>query len=116
MPKLIAFLFMSVIPLLPQLITSIVSKAAVALGFGTATFFGLNLLFEQVLTKIGASASGLPKEVLMMIGLVGVDDAINIFCSAGVALFTLKGMNAMGKVRTAVWRKPGDKSPIEWGA
>lgn len=116
MPKLLAFLFMSIIPLMPQLITSMVSRAAVALGFGTATFFGLNLLFEKVLTEIGSAASGLPKEVLMMIGLVGIDDAINIFCSAGVALFTLKGMNALGKARTSVWRKPGDKSPIEWGA
>ncbi|HCE3306100.1 TPA: DUF2523 domain-containing protein [Vibrio parahaemolyticus] len=119
MGKILGFLFLTVIPLLPQLIAAVVTRAAVSLGFGTATFFGVDLVFEGVITKLSASTSGLPAEVIMMIGLVGIDDALNIMLSAGFTLFVFKGLTAAAgraSVRNSVWRKPGDNSEINWGA
>ncbi len=55
----------------------------------------------------------------MMIGLVGIDDALNIMLSAGFTLFVFKGLTAAAgraSVRNSVWRKPGDNSEINWGA
>ncbi|TOK50305.1 DUF2523 family protein [Vibrio parahaemolyticus] len=116
MARILAFLFLTVIPLLPQLISAVLTRAAISLGFGTATFVGLNLLFESVIAKLSASTSGLPAEVIQMIGLIGIDDAFNIMLSAGFALLTFKGLTRAGGARVAVWRKPGDKNPIDWGA
>ncbi len=116
MARIIGFLFLTVIPLLPQLISAFVTRAAVSLGFGTATFLGLDSLFDSLISKIQSSTSGLPAEVIQMIGLIGIDDAINIALSAGFALLTFKGLTRMGSARVAVWRKPGDKSPMDWSA
>ncbi len=120
MPHIIAFLFLTIVPLLPHLITAIVTRSAVALGFGTASYFGIDLLFETVLAKLSDSTSGLPADVVLMIGLIGIDDAFNIMLSAGFALFVFKGLSvAAGRatVRNSVWRKPGTADKItDWGA
>ncbi|HDM8168474.1 TPA: DUF2523 domain-containing protein [Vibrio harveyi] len=116
MARILAFLFMTVLPLLPQLITAIVTRAAISLGFGTAAFMGLGNLFESVIAQVSASSSALPSNVVMMIGLIGLDDAFNIYLSAGFALLVFKGLTRAGGARVAVWRKPGDKSEIDWGA
>ncbi|ELB1511291.1 MULTISPECIES: DUF2523 family protein [Vibrio harveyi group] len=119
MAKILGFLFLTVIPLLPQLITAIVTRAAVSLGFGTATFFGVDMVFDSVISKLSSSLSGLPAEIVMMIGLVGIDDALNIMLSAGFTLFVFKGLTAVAgraSIRNSVWRKPGDNSEINWGA
>lgn len=116
MPQIIAFLFLSVIPLLPALIMSVVSRAAIALGFGTAAYGGFNLIFDNILQRLASTSSGLPSEIINMIGLVGIPEAFNIVLSAGFALLVFKGMSRSGNVRNMVWRKPGDKSPMDWGA
>lgn len=116
MGKILGFLLLSVLPLLPQLISAIVTRAAISIGFGTATYVGLDMVFTSLIAKLQSSTSGLPTEVIMMIGLIGIDDAINIALSAGFAVLTFKGMTRMGQARKAVWRKPGDNSPYDWGA
>lgn len=116
MARVISFLFLTIIPLLPSLINAIVVRGAISLGMGTVAFSGIDLIFETVLSELSRLTSGLSSEVIAMIGLVGVADGVNIMLSAGFALLVFKGMNKMGQARRQVWRKPGDKSDIDWGA
>lgn len=116
MPHFITYLFITILPFIPQLLSSLVVRGAVTLGMGTASFYGVNLIFDSILSKLQSELSGLPSNVINMIALVGIPDAINIALSAGFALLTFKGMSKMGQMRKVVWRKGGDKSPIDWGA
>ncbi|TQP79886.1 DUF2523 domain-containing protein [Vibrio cholerae] len=116
MPHFIAFLFMTILPLAPALLAALATRVAVSIGFGTATYVGVNLIFDRIFDKIQNEVGGLPANVIQMIGLIGITDAINIVMSAAFALLTFKGMNKLGQARTVVWRKPGDKSPIDWSA
>ncbi|WP_027695284.1 DUF2523 family protein [Vibrio litoralis] len=119
MARIIAFLFLTVIPLLPQLITAVVTRAALAVGFGTASYVGFDILFDNVLSTVTDSLSGLPSDIVTMIRLVGIPTGINIALSSGFALLTFKGMSAISgraNIRKRIWRKPGDNSEMDWGA
>ncbi|WP_064608540.1 DUF2523 domain-containing protein [Photobacterium sp. J15] len=116
MARVLSFLFLTVIPVMPQLISAIASRVAISLGFGTVAYSGMSVIFDKLIAEISSSTSGLPANVVSMIALVGVPDAMNIMFSAGFTLLVFKGMSRMGNFRRMVWRKPGDKDPIDWSA
>lgn len=119
MARIIAFLFLTVIPLLPQLITAVVTRAAIAVGFGTVSYVGFDILFDSIFSTVTDNLSGLPSDIVTMIRLVGITDGINIALSAGFALLSFKGMSAVAgraNIRKRIWRKPGDESDMDWGA
>lgn len=116
MPHFIAFLFMTIIPLVPALLSALVVRVTATIGLGSVTYLGLTLVFDKILAKMQSELTGLPANVVQMIGLIGIPDGINTILSAGFALLCFKGMNKLGQARTVVWRKPGDKSPIDWSA
>lgn len=115
MPYFLMFLG-SIFPFLSGLVTATVGRVAVALGFGTVTFMGVGLIFDKILDKLNAATTTLPPLVATFIHLCGIDTAINIMMSTGFALLVLKGANRAGNSRQMVWRKPGDKSDVDWGA
>ncbi|AQS36126.1 Protein of unknown function (DUF2523) [Shewanella psychrophila] len=106
----------SVVPFLAQFLVASTARIAVALGFGTVAFAGVGLIFDSIIDKLNASASGLSPHIATFITLLGIDTAFNIMLSAGVFLMVLKGVNRNGDMRKTVWRKPGDKSDVDWGA
>lgn len=115
MGKIISFLFITIIPLLPTLISAVVTRVAISLGFGTVTYMGFDALFETIMTKLKSTFNGIPSATLEIIGLIGIHESLNLTLSAGFALLMFKGMNKMGQARSMVWRKPGSKDPIDWG-
>jgi hypothetical protein len=111
------FIFLaSVFPFLAQFLTATVARVAVAAGFGTVAYMGVGLIFDGIITKLNASTNVLTPHIATFIHLLGIDTALNIIMSAGFALMVLKGANKAGDIRKSVWRKPGDKSDVEWGA
>ncbi|NRA86926.1 MAG: DUF2523 domain-containing protein [Rhizobiales bacterium] len=111
------FIFLaSVFPFLVQFLTATVARVAVSIGFGTIAFAGVGLIFDALVDKLNSSASVLPVYMGSFISLLGIDTAINITISAGFFLMVLKGTNRAGDMRKTAWRKPGDKSPVDWGA
>lgn len=112
----IAMFFAAVFPFLAQFLTASVARIAVAVGFGTATFAGVGLIFDSIIEKINSSGSLLLPHIATFIHLLGIDTALNIIMSAGFALMILKGASRAGDMRKVVWRKPGDKSDVDWGA
>lgn len=116
MGRLLSWLFLTALPLMPQLISAIATRVAIAIGFGTASYVGLSSVFDSVLSELSSITSLLPPQVISMIGLIGIPDGINIMLSAGSALLVFKGMNAAGQMRRSVWRKPGSTDPMNWEA
>lgn len=115
MPWIAAFLA-SVFPFFTQFLGATVSRVAVAVGFGTVTFAGVGLVFDAIIAKLNASTVSLAPDIATFIHLLGIDTALNIGMSAGFALMVFKGANRLGDRRSMVWRKPGDKSDVDWGA
>ena len=106
----------SIVPFLAQFFVAGAARVAVALGFGTIAFAGVGLVFDAVVAKLNSSVSALPVYMGSFISLLGIDTAINITISAGFFLMVLKGTNRAGSMRKTAWRKPGDKSPVDWGS
>lgn len=112
----IAMFLASVFPFLAQFLTATVARVAVAIGFGTVTYAGVGLIFDNIIDKINASGGVLSPHIATFIHLLGIDTALNIMMSSGFALLVLKGASKSGDMRKMVWRKPGDKSDVDWGA
>ncbi len=115
MPYIIAF-FASIFPFLAQFLVASTARVAVALGFGTVAFAGVGLIFDSIIDKLNASTNVLNPHIATFIHLLGIDTAINIALSAATFLMVLKGANRNGDIRKTAWRKPGDKSDVDWGA
>lgn len=115
MPYFFMFLA-SVFPFLAQFLTATVARVAVAVGFGTVTYAGVGLIFDSIIDKLNSSTGVLPAHIATFIHLLGIDTALNIMMSSGFALMVLKGASRAGDMRKTVWRKPGDKSDVDWGA
>ncbi|AXQ65916.1 MAG: protein of unknown function DUF2523 [Inoviridae sp.] len=111
------FVFLaSVVPFFAQFLTASVARVAVAVGFGTVAYAGVGLIFDSIIQKLNASTNLLSPHIATFIHLLGIDTALNIIMSAGFALMVLKGANKAGDIRKSVWRKPGDKSDVDWSA
>ncbi|HIF9120145.1 TPA: DUF2523 family protein [Photobacterium damselae] len=115
MGRLLTFLFTMVLPFAPAVLKSMFSAGAVALGMGTALYTGFNFLFDDIIRQVNSTMGSLPADVLQMMKLMGVSDMLNIYLSGGFALLVYKGMRN-GAMRRQVWRKPGNKDPIDWEA
>ena len=108
--------FASLTPFLAQFLVASTARIAVTLGFSTVAFVGIGLVFDTIIDKLNASTSVLSPHIATFITLLGIDTAINIMLSAGVFVMVLKGMGRNGDMRKTAWRKPGDKSNVDWGA
>ncbi|MDH0448709.1 MULTISPECIES: DUF2523 family protein [Shewanella] len=115
--QFIPLLLASIFPFLGQFITASVARIGVAIGFGTVTYAGVGFIFDEIINRLNASASSIIfPHIATFIHLLGIDTALNIAMSSGVALMVLKGVSKSGYSRQLVWRKPGDKSPVDWSA
>ncbi|WP_256384533.1 DUF2523 domain-containing protein [Photobacterium toruni] len=115
MSRVFAFLFMSILPVFPMLLKSVVSSGAVALGVGTVLYTGLDFAMDTFISNINSNVNSLPVNVIQMFKLMGVSDMLNIYFSGAIALLTYKGMRA-GSMRKQVWRKPGNKGDVDFEA
>lgn len=89
-------------------IKELVIRAAIALGFGIATTFGMYALFDQVEAHFQAQLSGLPADVLAMLGIMQIDVAFTLILSAAAAKQVILGWNRLTDSRTGrVWQAPG---------
>lgn len=84
MPALLA-------PLLIWILSSAVARIFVSLGIGMFTYVGIISLVETFLDNASGFLSQLPVELLSLLHLAGVDQAISII---GGALLTRAAINA----------------------
>jgi len=97
--------FASIVPILGSLISGMAVQGLVSVGVGVLTFTGMQSLFDYAMDAMINYFSGLPSDLIQLLGLMGVDLALNIVFSAGVTLLTIKGMSKAGSFSRQVWRK-----------
>jgi len=86
-----AFIYAFLVGLVPVL-SGTAFQILTALGFGVLTFTGLTLAMDQLHAFAAANWGNLPANVLAMVGLLRVDQALNLIISAVTVKYTLKGM------------------------
>ena len=77
----------------------------VSVGFGIATFTGVDLAIEYMMDAAVSAVGDIPARGVQMLGYLWVDKAFNLIFSSGTALLTLKGIRG-GVATRQVWTKP----------
>lgn len=90
MPAFVAALLVGLVPIL----TGTFFKVLAAIGIGVMTFTGINLALEQLHAFAASNWGSLPAGALGIVGLLRIDQALNLIISAVVAKFTLKGLSS----------------------
>lgn len=90
------FLFLS------SIVGPLVAKVLTSLGMGTVTYIGITVLLSSVKTYIIGNVTGLPHDILLILGMAKVDIAVNIMLSAVAARAALSGVNLSTGKRSSI--------------
>ncbi|SCZ52954.1 DUF2523 domain-containing protein [Thiohalomonas denitrificans] len=92
------------------LIAPLVYKVVAALGLGFVTYLGLSYVMDELMSYMQGALSGLPSEMLAMVALLKIDQAIALIVSAFSVRAAISGWSG-GKKTGSVWQPPGGKFP-----
>lgn len=90
---------------LGPIITNALARVALAFGVGFAVYSGLDVVLDQVKAVATASYGELPGNVVGMLGLLRVDQALNMVLSAVSVRFVLEGLTG-GGLRKVIFKAP----------
>ncbi len=77
-----------------SVVGSFVGKALIALGISYVAYKGMDTSIAWATAQFFSNAQGLPSTSIQIMGLMQVDTAVNMLCSALVMRLTFKGMSA----------------------
>jgi hypothetical protein len=89
----------------------LLTRALIALGFSLVSFTGITIGFNAVWNTASASWSGLPVDVLTVLTMMKIPNALNVIVSAYAGALAVKGLTAAGSLKRAVWR-PGQSGDL----
>lgn len=90
---------------LGPILTNAISRVAIAFGVGFVVYSGLDVVLDQVKSVATSSYGALPANVVSMLGLLRVDQALNLMLSAVSVRFVLEGMTG-GGLRKVIFKAP----------
>lgn len=90
---------------LGPIFTNAIARIALAFGIGFAVYSGLDVALDQVKSVATSSYGSLPTNVVLMLGLLRVDQALNLVLSAVTVRFILQGLTG-GGLRKMVFKEP----------
>ncbi|PKM26728.1 MAG: hypothetical protein CVV09_04990 [Gammaproteobacteria bacterium HGW-Gammaproteobacteria-13] len=86
--------FVALFSFLSSIVGPLAAKILTAIGIGTISYVGINLMLAQVKDFIVSSFGSASQDILMIFGLAKVDVAINIVLAAITARALLSGLNS----------------------
>jgi len=84
----------SLLPRLIPFIGSIAIQCALTLGFSLVVVEGVNIGLDYFVNQIDSSFGGMPSDIIGIMGLLGLDKAVNIILTAYLFVLGLKGLSA----------------------
>lgn len=85
--------FAAIFSFLGTIAGPLVKRVLVALGIGMVTFAGFQLSVNAAKAYVQSNFSGLPSDVVHILGLLKVDVAINIVFAAVITRAVIAGMD-----------------------
>lgn len=83
---------------LASMVPSLVGRVMLALGLGVLTITGIDLAWNSLRATLLSSISALPVDVIGLLGLAGVGDAIGWILGAITARVTLAALTQSAKI------------------
>jgi len=81
----------------------LVVRVLTAIGLSVVTYLGVNALWETAQAQIWALLGGVSANILTILVMARVDDALMVVFSAGTSKLILKGLNAAGAFSRVRW-------------
>lgn len=94
MPMLVRFIMTALL----MVIEPIISRILGAIGIGFVAYTGMRVLMNQMEDAIRANLDRLPHDILSILGMAGIGQAISIVLSALMIRAYLAGMNSAGSI------------------
>jgi len=89
-------------------IGELAKRALLAIGFGTVTYVGINVILDQIEQKFTTASGDLPTLIINMLGILQIDTCFTMFVSAAVIKQVIQGWNKLTDTRSGrVWHPPG---------
>ncbi len=76
------------------------------IGFGLVTYTGMNYATDTILSYIQNNMTGIPADVLSILGLLGFDVAVNVIVTVLSVRLLHMGLTG-GSVTKTAWHAPG---------
>lgn len=89
----------------------LLTRAAILLGLGVVTYGAVSVGASAVWSLVATNLSSLPSDVLSVLTILKIPNAINVIISAYSAALGVKGLTAAGQLKRAVWR-PGQSGDL----
>jgi len=84
--------------------TALVTRVLLGIGFGVVTYLGVQAMWESLQAGIWDSLGQVSANVMTILVMARVDDALAIVLSAGTAKLVLRGLTAAGALKFARWK------------
>lgn len=81
---------------------SFAGRVFLALGFGTVTYTGITAGIGAIKSQVVSGITGMPAEVVSMVGYLWIDKALTVVFSATAAALTLK--TVAGSIKKVVMK------------
>jgi len=85
-----------------QIVGTLVGRALISAGVGVVAFTGMSASVAWVKDHFFTSVNGLPAAAIQALGLMQVDTAVEMLCSAILMRLAFKGMSAAGTIKSFV--------------
>jgi len=84
--------------------TALVTRVLLGIGFGVVTYIGVQALWTNLQDGLWASLGQVSGNVMTLLVMARIDDAIAIVLSAGTSKLILRGLTAAGALKLARWK------------
>jgi hypothetical protein len=86
-------------------------RLLVILGVTAVSYVGVGALMDLVKDQVAANWTSLPEDVVAVLGIMKIPQAINVVLSAYTTKLTVMGLDGAGVLKRVLWR-PGQQGSL----
>jgi len=83
--------------------TALVTRILLGIGIGIVTYLGVQALWDSAQAAIWSNLGSVSGNILTLLVMARVDDALAVVLSAGSSKLILKGLTAAGSLKVLRW-------------
>lgn len=89
----------------------LVKRLAVLLGVSVVSYVGFGAMIDAGISSLSANYGGLTEDMLAVLAIGKIPDALNVILSAFASRLTLMGLTSAGVLKQILWR-PGQTGSL----
>jgi hypothetical protein len=89
----------------------LLTRILITLGFSLVSYTGISIGTAAVWSHVQSNFGDLPVNVVTILTMMKIPNALNVIISSYVAALSIKGLTSAGSIKRAVWR-PGQSGDL----